>query len=75
LYFDGKKDRTLTITKLGNKWYKKTVIEEHLSLIREPDSTYIGHVTPLSGSAEDVKDSIIGFFRDRYDKTNSKHHL
>jgi hypothetical protein len=41
-------------------------VEEHVSLIAEPGSKYIGHVTPLSGSSEDIKQSMIFFLRERY---------
>jgi hypothetical protein len=65
LYFDGRKDHTLTNTQKGSKWYRKKVYEEHISLIEEPGSKYIGHVTPASGSADGIKDSIMCFLKDR----------
>ncbi|GBO28662.1 hypothetical protein AVEN_274982-1 [Araneus ventricosus] len=40
LYFDGRKDRTLSME--DNR--RKVIIEEHISLIKEPGSEYIGHV-------------------------------
>ena len=39
----------------------RTVIEEHISLIQEPGSVYIGHTTPSSGSAKSITDSILNF--------------
>jgi hypothetical protein len=44
---DGRKDSTITIMKHGSRWYKRKVMEEHLSLVEEPGSKYIGHVAPL----------------------------
>jgi hypothetical protein len=65
LYFDGRKDHTTTNVMKGSKWYKQRVVEEHLSLIEEPGSRYIGHITPLSGTAEDIKSSLLRFLKDR----------
>lgn len=59
LYFDGRKDVTIKIEKKAEKSYRKTVKEEHYSLIQEPGSIYIGHVTPSSGTAKSVSTSII----------------
>ena len=53
LYFDDRKDKTLINTKEGSKHYRKTVVEEQLSLIQEPGSRYLGHVSPDNGSAKD----------------------
>ncbi|GBO19864.1 hypothetical protein AVEN_24552-1 [Araneus ventricosus] len=41
LYFDGRKDRTLSME--DNR--RKVIIEEHLSLVKEPGSEYIGHIS------------------------------
>ncbi|GBM66020.1 hypothetical protein AVEN_223154-1, partial [Araneus ventricosus] len=41
LYFDGRKDRTLSIE--DNR--RKVIIEEHISLVKEPGSEYIGHMS------------------------------
>lgn len=51
LYFDGRKDRTLTM--IDN--CRKTIIEEHIVLISEPNSKYFDHITPKSGSAGKCK--------------------
>lgn len=49
LYFDGKKDATLTRVKKGEKFYNKTVIEDHYVILEEPGSAYLGHEVPDSG--------------------------
>uniref|UniRef100_A0A6P7H1G5 Uncharacterized protein LOC114349192 n=1 Tax=Diabrotica virgifera virgifera TaxID=50390 RepID=A0A6P7H1G5_DIAVI len=37
------------------------VTDEHVSIIYEPGSGYLGHVSPLSGSAENIKNAICMF--------------
>ncbi|KAK4880663.1 hypothetical protein RN001_008809 [Aquatica leii] len=54
LYFDGKKDKTILQEKIGTKYYKKTVTEEHIVLISDPNCKYLGHITPTSGSATNI---------------------
>lgn len=58
LFFDGKIDKTLTFRN------NKTVMvkEDHIVLVREPDSEYIGHITPETGSAADTMQAILNFF-------------
>ena len=51
LYFDGRRDDTLVQVKNGNKYRKSTVKEDHYSLLKEPNSEYIGHVTPTGADA------------------------
>lgn len=61
LYFDGRKVKTLEQFKQGTKYNRKTIVEEHLSLVQEPGSKYMGHVTPKSGTALSVASSISKF--------------
>lgn len=61
LYFDGRKDETLAQVKEGVKFYRRSLKEDHISLVAEPVSKYIGHVTPKSGSAEDESNAIYEF--------------
>ena len=49
LYFDGKKDATLTRQQKGDKFYTKTVIEDHYVMLEEPGSAFLGHEVPYSG--------------------------
>jgi hypothetical protein len=35
------------------------VSEEHISILSEPDSTYVDHATPASGTAKSISDSIL----------------
>ena len=52
IYFDGRKDLTLKEEKKGEKCYRKKVLEEHITLVVEPGSQYIGHYSLKSGSAD-----------------------
>lgn len=38
IYFDGRKDLTLTEEKRGTKYYRRKVLEEHIALVLEPGS-------------------------------------
>ena len=58
LYFDGKKDETLhRAVKSGVKRIVKE-LEEHYTLIIEPNTIYKGHVNPKSGTALDIASAI-----------------
>ena len=63
LYFDGRKDDTLvedhSVADAMSRTPYKVVKEEHISLIKMPESEYISHVTPTSGSAADICRSIL----------------
>ena len=62
LYFDGRRDKTLVQEEKGSKKYKKTITEEHYSLVQEPKSLYLGHVSPVTGSSEHITKSIRVYF-------------
>ncbi|KAF8785185.1 hypothetical protein HNY73_010759 [Argiope bruennichi] len=70
LFFDGRKDITIVKEKRSSKLYKKVISEVHVSLIREPNSRFLGHVTPKSGTGKDMADSIMEILKDR--KQNKK---
>lgn len=57
LYFDGRKDRTLYLE--DNR--REVKIEEHVSLVKEPGSVYIGHVSLNSGKAQIIGKHIVNF--------------
>lgn len=61
IYFDGRKDRTLVMEKKGDKFYRREIREEHVSLLQEPNGKYLTHVTPSSSSAEDLLESIYDY--------------
>lgn len=58
LYHDGRRDKTL-VTKTINGIPRKVVeVEEHISLIEEPNSRYLGHVTPKDGTGKEIGKSL-----------------
>jgi len=65
LYFDGRKDKTLcNIQKDGQK-YRQIILEEHISLIKEPESTFLGYITPTSGTSKCIEQAITDHFLER----------
>ena len=65
LYFDGRKDSTLTMAKYEGRWCKKTVPEQHYVMLAEPKSKYIGHVTPITGHSAAIATSITEYLREK----------
>lgn len=59
IYFDGRKDKTLKINKIDSRYHRKEVLEEHISVLTEPGSIYLGHTTPSRGTAKGIVTSII----------------
>ncbi|GBN23639.1 hypothetical protein AVEN_53531-1 [Araneus ventricosus] len=58
LYFDRRKDSTLSME--YNR--RKFIIEEHISLVKEPGSEYIDHVFVHFGRAQIIGNNIYSFF-------------
>ena len=52
LYFDGRKDQTITQKLINGRMHKRIVVEEHITLIKEPQSEYIGHFAAPTGSSQ-----------------------
>ena len=61
LYFDGRKHDTIIIRSPNGSF--KIIKEEHASLLQEPGSKYIVHLTPKSGIPRVVTDALIDFFQ------------
>lgn len=62
LYFNGRKDKTLVAKKKGGKLCPYIIIiEAHISLIKEPDSIYLGYITPAAGTAKLIEREIYNF--------------
>ena len=71
VYFDGRKDTTKVSEIIESKQYVKLAQEEHVTLVQEPDSHYIGHITPMTGSARNISCSILDFLQsNNYDVQN-----
>lgn len=63
LYFDGRKDVTLVQEKKGTKLYRRQVSEEHITLLEEPNSKFIGHISVESGSSKCISKAIFDYFQ------------
>lgn len=61
IYFNGRKDNTLFLDKIGNKMYRRVKKEEHLWLIRDTGGQYIGHVSLESSIGQGIAESIINY--------------
>lgn len=56
LYFDGQKDKILMqYIEIDAKYQRKTILDEHISIIQEGGSKYLGHVTPGGSAKETMK--------------------
>lgn len=64
IYVDGRKDRTLVNIKKDTSFHLTSATEEHVVLLSEPGSSYLGHVTPISGTSENITRSITTFIEE-----------
>jgi len=55
IFYDGQKDKSLINTKYCGALHRRTVTEKHSSLIKEPESVYLGHLTSTAGTAIEIK--------------------
>jgi len=65
LFFDRRKDKTRAQTRRGRRQHTRWVMEEHIVLVSEPNSVYLGHVTPSSGDAKSIAKCIAEFLQRR----------
>jgi len=56
-------------TRKGNKNHGRIIVEEHVYLLREPNSEYLGHITPSRGGAESITTGIWDFLKENKVKT------
>src|SRR6218665_1407879 len=76
IFFDGRKDQTLTqVLGVDNKYHRKTLTEEHvlsrLCIVAEPSSSYFSHTTPQSGSSKDITESLVASLKELNAKTQN----
>lgn len=65
IYFDGRSDHTNVLqAREDGKNHQNVVTEHHLSLVGEPGSFYLGHITPASRGADGAAQSIWYFLRE-----------
>lgn len=70
IYFNGRKDKTLQNEMKDNKYYKTTISEEHIVLVSEPKSKYMGHISVSLGSAEEISKTMLDFLNKNVDLDN-----
>ena len=61
LYFDGRKDQTITQKQINERMHKRTVLEKHIKLIKEPQFEYIGHFAASTGSSQSLFNGTIDY--------------
>ena len=61
IYFNGRRDKTMAQEEIDNVKHKRTVLEEHVVLVQEPESHYMGHFILASGSAAAITSGIFNF--------------
>ena len=52
LHFDGWKNQAITQKLINGRMLERTVVEEHITLIKEPQSEYIGHFATSTDSSQ-----------------------
>lgn len=69
LFFDGRKDKTLKV----ESGRAKVVSEEHISILREPGSLFVSHITTSDGKSRTITEGILERLADKnIDTTNIK---
>lgn len=61
--FDGKKEPTLKRITEANVTRNVVVNEEHITILKEPHSKFIGYATPTDSTAMEIQKSIVDFLR------------
>ena len=61
LYFDGRKDKTLIMKEAGSKKSRSEIVEEHITVLTEPGSRYLGHFSLSNGSASNIANGLYDF--------------
>lgn len=67
LFFDGRKDQTMVQVQNDDTPKRKRIVEEHIAVVGEPDSRYLGHITPEGGRALHIKRSLVNFLAQGFD--------
>jgi hypothetical protein len=59
LYFDGRKDVTLSMMKIGTSWHRKRSKEEHITIVAQPGDEYVDHLTLNDGTSETLASGLL----------------
>jgi hypothetical protein len=65
LYFDGRKDNTMISKLEGKSYHRRMEPEEHYSIVAEPSSLYLGHITPPNSTAKGIEEALTGFLAEK----------
>lgn len=63
LSFDGKRDLTLKQIQVNGKIRHIKMLEEHITMVKEPSSSYIGYLSSINGTGVEVAMEILNFLR------------
>ena len=58
VYHDGRRDKTLVSKTINGITRNVVEVEEHISIIEEPGSRYLSHVTPKDGTGKEIAKSL-----------------
>lgn len=56
--FDGRKDKTF----IQEDDRRRLTVEEHITILKEPGSKYLGHISLKSGNAKNIAAKLFNFF-------------
>ena len=64
LYFDGKKDITLSVeTDDNGKRHINTILEEHYVVVGEPEEFYLAHFSPVNGKGKTIASNLFDIIK------------
>ena len=55
----------MQVTELDGKRHQRTIREEHISIVSEPESKYFDHANPGSEKAKDIASKILSLLNKR----------
>lgn len=59
--YDGKKDLTLKKQTVGQQNRIYRTVEEHITIVQEPNSVLLGYATPISGTGISIQKALVDF--------------
>ncbi|KAF2898682.1 hypothetical protein ILUMI_07495 [Ignelater luminosus] len=64
LFFDGRRNKTLNVTKVAGTFHQFVTMEDDYILVKEPGDSYIGHVTCETAAGDNIKQSILQYLKE-----------
>lgn len=59
--FDGKKDKTLKKHVVQNRVRLEEATEEHITIVKEPESKFVGYAIPVNSTGVEIQKAIVNF--------------